>query len=107
MQLADRDAALAALPMKGRYPLPPDVLQKMSGDAFEELAWKCISYLRDDADLAQCKDPSRVAQVMNTAITCMLLLRNYSARITDNDEWGRRNPAGAAPARVTWRRSWR
>lgn len=25
----DRDAALQALPQKGRYPLPPDVLQKM------------------------------------------------------------------------------
>jgi hypothetical protein len=24
-----RDAALQALPTKGRYPLPPDVLQKM------------------------------------------------------------------------------
>jgi hypothetical protein len=27
--LNDRDAALQALPAKGRYPLPPDVLQKM------------------------------------------------------------------------------
>jgi hypothetical protein len=30
MQLADRDAALAALPIKGRYPLPPDVMQKFA-----------------------------------------------------------------------------
>lgn len=30
MQLADRDAALAALPIKGRYPLPPDVMRKFA-----------------------------------------------------------------------------
>jgi RHS repeat-associated protein len=30
-QLNERDAAIAALPVKGRYPLPPDVMQKVLG----------------------------------------------------------------------------